>query len=161
MDAPQSQPTTVVYDPPGMGTTRVPNPISGEGTLAIGPEGLTVVGRKRRDLSAVAVLAALAAVALGVYLVTSMGLSDTLARRLSIAMALGAVALITSLRFTGNTQIEVHYPWNTVRKLRYDNERGALVLLIKGAKPQGELFIRQTKDSPLQRELEARLAQQG
>jgi hypothetical protein len=54
----------------------------------------------------------------------------------------------------------VLYPWPSIRKVRYDDPRGALVLLIKGAKPKGELFIRQPKDSPLQREIEAQLTQQ-
>ena len=144
------QPLAVVYDPPGMGNTRVPNPIAGEGTITIGDGGIVVVGNKSRDVSLLAVLAFF--VALGV------GIAFDLGVRLVAGIAVAAIGAVAATRFVGKRRIEVHYPWSAIKKVRYDAQRSAVVLLIKGAKPKGELFIRRAENSPLQRELEARLA---
>jgi len=140
----------VVYDPPGMGSTRVPNPISGEGTLRVADDGLHVVGKKSLDVSMLGAVGVVATILLGAYF----GLGVPIIG----GLAVGVIAAVTAVRFTGKKQIEVHYPWSTVRSIRYDEQRGAVVLLIKGAKPKGELFIEQPKGSPLHDELQRRLA---
>jgi hypothetical protein len=79
-----NQPLAVVYDPPGMGLARVPNPIQGEGTLALRPDGLSVVGKKSRDVSALAFLAFLGSLGIGIYF--------DLGARVSAAIALACIA---------------------------------------------------------------------
>ncbi len=147
---PPSNAIAVVYDPPGMGQSRVPNPISGDGTLAVTDDGIAVEGNKSHDVSFLALLAFLASLALGIYF--------DLGTNITVVIALTAIGIVAATRLRSKKRIQVHYPWSAIRKMRYDTKRGALVLLIKGAKPKGELFIRQPADSPLQRDLAARLA---
>lgn len=143
----------VEYDPPGMGTTRVPNPISGSGTLAVTQTGIDVVGQKSRDVSFLGAIGVVAAILVGAWF--------QLGVPIIVGIASGIIAAAGAARFVGKKRIEVHYPWSAVRSVRYDDPRGAVVLLIKGAKPKGELFIRQPKGSPLHDEMQRRLAGKG
>jgi len=52
-------------------------------------------------------------------------------------------------------------PWKVVRSVRYDDPRNAVVLLLEGEKPKGELFIRQPNGSPFHDEMQRRLAGKG
>ncbi len=144
------EPLQVEYNPPGMGSTRMPNPIAGQGTFATSPSGIDVVGYKSRDVSGLGALAVVASILLGAWLEFPMEL---------ILVATGLIiAGVTALRFTSKKQIQVHYAWDNVRSIRYDDPRGSVVLLVKGAKPKGELFIKHPKGSPLHDELQRHLA---
>lgn len=143
----------VEFDPPGIGTARVPNPISGSGTLAIGENGIDVVGQKSRDVSLLGAIGVVGTILIGAWFQLDVPIIG--------AIAAGVIAAVTAVRFTGKKRIEVQYPWSAVRSVRYDDERGAVVLLIKGAKPKGELFIRGPKGSPVHDEMQRRLAGKG
>lgn len=143
----------VEFDPPGMGTARVPNPISGSGTLAVREDGIEVVGHKSRDVSFLGALGVVASILVGAWF--------QLGVPIILGLASAIIAIAGAVRFTGKKRIEVVYPWKAVRSVRYDDPRNALVLLIKGAKPKGELFIRQPKGSPLHDEMQRRLAGKG
>ncbi len=55
--------------------------------------------------------------------------------------------------------VEYRYPWKHLKKLDYDANKGCLILVLKGKRPTGGLFVKQPKDSPLELLLRRQLAE--
>lgn len=150
----------VEFRPPAVGTSQVPIKITGPGTLQLDDVGLQVVGAEvaNRGRSLVFLLAVLVFAVVMVTLQRTLSLSSTVSG--AIAGVAGALVLIPVLRAPAKAgaPIEICFPWENVKKITYDGASQCLVVVIKGMKPNGGLFVAQPPGSELQRQLEARLA---
>jgi hypothetical protein len=149
----------VEYRPPPFGTTQVPIKITGAGTLELSESGLRVVGAAVASRGR-ALVFLLGMLVLGVLMVTLQSLGVSQVRAQIIGAAAGMAFLFPLLRkpATAGAPVELQVPWGNVKKIVYDGLAQCMVIVIKGMKPSGGLFVVQPPDSPLQRELAARIA---
>lgn len=154
-----SSPTKVEFRPPAIGSTQVPIKITGPGTIELREDGLHAVGAEVAERGrALAVLVGLGVFCVGMVLLKSqLGLGSGASA--GISAAAGAIILLPSLRKPAKAgePMELSFPWSNVKKVMYDGAAQCLVVVIKGMKPKGGLFIVQPANSDLERAIAARL----
>ena len=142
----------VEYCPPALGTTVVPIPITGQGTLEIGDDGLRVVGAKVANggRGALIMLVLVAMISVAVILRTVLGIESSWSY--GGVVGGGAALLTVMLRRPAKVgeRVEQTIPWGNIKKVSWDALHESLVVVVKGMKPKGGLYIRQAKDSELE-----------
>ena len=149
---------TVTFRPPAIGSSIVPIKLTGEGSIAFTDEGFTVTGRRAASSGrGLMILASIICYAvLSALLQRKFGLSDLVSN--SIGAGVGSTFLVSALRTpVAEGEERSHtYSWSNVKKVTWDGTSECLVIVIKGAKPKGGLYILAPHDSALQREIEHR-----
>ncbi len=76
-----------------------------------------------------------------------------------VSAAVGGTLLLSALRVpsASGQSVELHYAWENLRKVTYDHSMHCLVLVFKGKKPKGGLYVVQPPNSPLEHSLKERL----
>ena len=148
----------VVYRPPAVGATQVPIPITGKGTLSFENEGLKVNALKvaSRGRGLLIVVAFIAAILVIVLLRQAFGLDTTYSTGIGGGVGLLLIQALRKPAKEGEA-VEQLFPWAKVRKVAWDSSVECLVVVIKGMKPKGGLYIVQPKDSALERRISEHL----
>jgi len=149
----------VEFRPPAIGSTQVPIKITGPGTLELRAEGLHVVGAKvaTRGRSLVVLLALVLFGTAMVLLQRFLGLGSVSSGALAGVLGVGVLLPLLRQPAKAGERVEHLFPWANVKKVTYDGAAQCVVVVIKGMKPRGGLFIVQPVHSELQRALEQRL----
>ncbi len=149
----------VEFRPPAVGSTQVPIKITGPGTLELRAEGLHVVGAEvaTRGRSLIVLLALVLFGTAMVLLQRVLGLNSAASG--AISGVLGVLVLLPMLRqpAKAGARVEHLFGWSNVKKVTYDGAAQCLVVVIKGMKPRGGLFIVQPPGSELQQAIEQRI----
>ncbi len=148
----------VEYCPPALGTSVVPIPITGAGTLELNDDGLHVVGAKvaNNGRGAIIMLALFATMTVAMVLRFVLELEGAVSY--GGAVAGGTVLLVTMLKKPAKVgeRVEQRIPWANIKKVTWDALHEAIVVVVKGMKPKGGLYIRQPKGSELEAKIRAR-----
>ena len=150
----------VTLRPPPLGNTHVPIKMTGDGQLEIRDDGLFVtaseVASKGRGLFLV--LALIGSVATMVVLRGALGLEGSVST--GVSAGVGGAILLPMMKKPAQSGAPISrlFPWKHVKKVTWDATTECLVVVIKGTKPKGGLYIVQPNDSDLQKELVAKLA---
>ena len=147
----------VEFRPPAIGSTQVPIRITGPGTIELRDDGLHVGGAR------VALRGRSAALLVAILLFTGavVWFGKQLDTDLTIFAAVsGGLLLLALLRMPAKAgkPIEQVFPWANIKRVSYDGATQCVVVMIKGMKPKGGLFIVQPPHSELERSIAARLA---
>jgi hypothetical protein len=148
----------VEYRPPDIGTTEVPIEITGPGTLDIRRDGLQVVGATVRSSGrargyVVGVIGLIVVYVLAQHLLGMDGVSP-------YALAIMAGGLLK--RFSpGPAEAGVRtarlFPWKKIKRISYDADAGCVVVVIRGMRPRGGLYILSEEGSNLHISLDSTL----
>ncbi|HGG57113.1 MAG TPA: hypothetical protein ENK31_04900 [Nannocystis exedens] len=148
----------VEFFPPALGVSVVPIPITGPGTLQLEEDGLRVVGAKvaNRGRGALVMLAIFATVTFLIVLRYFLGITSSWSY--GGAAASGGALLMMMLKKPAKIGEEVRctFPWSKIKKVSWDQLSECLVVVVKGMKPKGGLYIRQPKNSELEAAIRAR-----
>lgn len=149
---------TVTFRPPAIGNSVVPIKLTGEGSIAFTDGGFTVTGRRAASSGrGLLILASIICYAvLSVLLQRKFGLSNLVSN--SIGAGVGSTFLVRALRapVAEGGELSHTYSWSNVKKVTWDGTSECLIIVIKGAKPKGGLYILAPYGSSLQREIEHR-----
>jgi len=148
----------VVFRPPAIGSTVVPLPITGPGTLLLEDDGLHIVGAKvaNRGRGAFVMLALILTVAPIVILQTVLDIRGRWTY--GIGAAAGGAVLMAMLKKPAKEGEEVRLtvPWANVKKVVWDGVSECIIVVTKKMKPKGGLYIVEAKGSALEAELRSR-----
>lgn len=150
----------VEYDPPALGMAHVPIKVAGPGTLTLEAGGLHVCAAKAKTGGLLALFALGTLVFVG-FLVAREHLGlGTSGAGLAVTGGLVLTAFLRKKAGLGKP-VEYHYPWKSLAKLSYDANKGCLIVVLKGKRPAGGLFVKAPKGAPLEQALRSKLAERG
>jgi hypothetical protein len=137
------------YRPGYPGVSTMPVAVLGRGTIAVGPDGLTIVGtrKKRNPLLGLAVVLAMI---ITMFFIGALVDPNILGTRtpvgksgLMVGTLIGLAGGIAAAAILGRGTLvpwQFSVPWQSVRKVEVD-ARGELVVMIKGMSPKGTLHF--------------------
>lgn len=137
----------------------MPIKITGPGTLDLRDDGIHVVGHQvaNNGRALLFLLALFGSVVTFVVAKMALGLSDGMSGGVSTVMFAGMVGAMLKRPAQDGAKVEQVFAWSKVKKVVYDAGSECLVVVVKGMKPSGGLFIVQPMDSALEQEIKARL----
>lgn len=150
----------VTFRPPAVGNRIVPIRYTGAGTLDLRDDGIhvTAAHTKGRGRGALAVLSLLAMAALAYVLQHVLGLAPFLTYGLIGGLAAGVWIPVLRKPAGEGERVEQTFPWKNIKKITWDATSECMVIVVKGMKPKGGLYVLQPKNSPLQQQVEKHLA---
>lgn len=152
-------PQSIELRPPAMGTHHAPIALTGPGTLELRDDGLHVtasaVANRHRGLLFVAGILGFAVTWVALRRVFDVG--DFASRAIAIAVGVGVFLPLMRRPAKLGAPREMVFPWKNVAKITWDGSSQCLVVVIKGMKPSGGLYVLAPEGSPLEATLRARL----
>lgn len=148
----------VTFRPPAIGSRVVPIRLTGAGTLDLTDEGIHVTaaeagGRGRGLLIVLGLIAAGVVVAI----MRNSGFGEGLSYGAGAGLGLVLIQVLRMAAPEGE-RAEKLFPWGNIKKVTYDATTECMIVVVKGMKPKGGLYVLQPKDSPLQKQIEKHLA---
>lgn len=138
------QPCVGTFAPPSIGSTSVPIPLAGDGTLTATADGL--VARAFRGggsgLVFLTFLLTTGLVIAVVYGVTRLMHASMTASKVGAAIGSGIVVAAALPRKAKKTPWELVIPWASVAKVALDSSKTMVLVTVKKHKPKGTLHFK-------------------
>jgi len=150
----------VTFRPPAVGNTVAPIRYTGAGTLDLRGDGIHVAAARAtgRSQGAWAVATFVAMAALGYVLQHVVGLSAFVTYAIIGGSAVAVWVPVLRKPAQEGERVETLFPWAKIKKVTWDATSECMVVVVKGMKPKGGLYVLEPKDSPLQKQVEKHLA---
>jgi hypothetical protein len=149
----------IELQPPALPHSHRPIPIAGPGKLTLRDDGLLVSAAKAtgsaRKVLAIASILGLSALYMMVE--RSHGLLMTLLGACAIGAGWVVVDRALARRAEVGEPVEHFFAWKHVQKLVWEQASGCLIVLIKGGRPEGGVYVAVPKDSPIEAAIRARM----
>lgn len=152
----------VTFRPPSVGNTVVPIRYTGAGTLDLEDDGIHVTAARAtgRGRGALAAVTLIAMGVLGYVLQHVAGLSSFVTYGIIGGLAAGVWIPVLRKPAQEGERVEQIFPWANIKKVTWDATTECMIVIVKGMKPKGGLYVLQPKESPLQKQIEKHLASQ-